>query len=126
MRIAVDAMGGDHAPEEIVKGALEAIQKFPCEIVLVGDQNRIESFIEQPSDKISIKHADTVIEMGEHPSEAVRTKKNSSIVVATELVKNGECDAVLSAGNTGAAAACDAFKGSVDRQSPLPFRLRAE
>ncbi len=98
-------MGGDHAPEEIVKGALEAAQKFPCEIVLVGDQDRIKEFLDQPSEKISIKHAPDVIEMGEHPSEAVRTKKNSSIVVATELVKSGECDAVLSAGNTGAAAA---------------------
>ncbi|MBQ9478266.1 MAG: phosphate acyltransferase PlsX [Selenomonadaceae bacterium] len=105
MKIAVDAMGGDHAPEEIVKGALEAAKKFPCEIVLVGDQKQIEQFIDQPSEKISIRHAPEVIEMGEHPSEAVRTKKNSSIVVATELVKSGECDAVLSAGNTGAAAA---------------------
>ena len=105
MRIAVDAMGGDHAPEEIVKGALEAAEKFPCEIVLVGDQERIEKLIEQPSNKITIMHAPEVIEMGDHPSEAVRTKKNSSIVVATELVKSGECDAVLSAGNTGAAAA---------------------
>ena len=105
MKIAVDAMGGDHAPEEIVKGALDAAEKFPCEIVLVGDKSKLESFIARPSEKISIVHADDVIQMGEHPSEAVRTKKNSSIVVATELVKAGECDAVLSAGNTGAAAA---------------------
>ena len=105
MKIAVDAMGGDYAPEEIVKGALDAAEKFPCEIVLVGDKSKIESFIARPSEKISIVHADDVIQMGEHPSEAVRTKKNSSIVVATELVKAGECDAVLSAGNTGAAAA---------------------
>ena len=105
MKIAIDAMGGDHAPEEIVRGAVEAAQKYSCEIVLVGDEDRIKEFLSQPSEKISILHAPDVIEMGEHPSEAVRSKKNSSIVIATELVKNGECDAVLSAGSTGAAAA---------------------
>ena len=100
-------MGGDHAPEEIVKGAIEAAKKYSCEIVLVGDRDRINSVLEQNdrSELISIRHASDVIEMGEHPSEAVRSKKNSSIVVATEMVKNGECDAVLSAGSTGAAAA---------------------
>lgn len=103
-------MGGDHAPEEIVRGAIEAAKKYPCEIILVGDQTKLEPLVEGETElidskRIGIHHAPDVIEMGEHPSEAVRTKKNSSIVVATELVKSGECDAVLSAGSTGAAAA---------------------
>ena len=107
MKIAVDAMGGDHAPEQIVLGALQAIKKYPCEIVLVGDEEKIRSIIKKESNlqQITIHHASEVVEMGEHPADAVRNKKNSSIVIATELVKSGECDAVLSAGSTGAAVA---------------------
>ena len=109
MKIAVDAMGGDNAPSEIVKGAIQAVQKFPCEIVLVGDEQKIRETLDvEPNAKklpITIRHADEVIEMGDHPADAVRTKKNSSIVVATKMVKDGECAAVLSAGSTGAAVA---------------------
>ena len=109
MKLAVDAMGGDKAPEEIVKGAVQAAKKFPCEIILVGDENKIREFLKDESDiknlPLSIKHAGEVVEMGEHPADAVRNKKDSSIVVATRMVKDGECDAVLSAGSTGAAVA---------------------
>lgn len=109
MKLAVDAMGGDNAPEEIVKGAILAAKKFPCEIILVGDENKIREFLKDEPDiknlSLSIKHASEVIEMGEHPADAVRNKKDSSIVVATQMVKDGECDAVLSAGSTGAAVA---------------------
>ena len=109
MKIAVDAMGGDKAPAEIIKGAVQAVQKYPCEIILVGDEEKIRGLLEKElageNFPITIRHADEVIEMGEHPADAVRTKKNSSIVVATNLVKDGECDAVLSAGSTGAAVA---------------------
>ena len=109
MKLAVDAMGGDKAPEEIVKGAILAAKKFPCEIILVGDENKIQEFLKDESDiknlPLSIKHAGEVVEMGEHPADAVRNKKDSSIVVATRMVKDGECDAVLSAGSTGAAVA---------------------
>ena len=109
MKIAVDAMGGDRAPAEIIKGAVQAVQKYSCEIVLVGDTEKIRATLDkETSDKnlpITICHADEVIQMGEHPADAVRTKKNSSIVVATNLVKDGECDAVLSAGSTGASVA---------------------
>ena len=108
MRIAVDAMGGDFAPKEIVRGAVEAAKKYDCEIVLVGDEEQIRAELhgEDPAAlRISIVHASEVIGMNEHPAEAVRSKKDSSVVVATRLVKDGSCDAVFSAGSTGAAVA---------------------
>ncbi len=106
MKIAVDAMGGDKAPAEIIKGAILAVQKYPCEIILVGDEEKIRGELNAAENlPITIRHANEVIEMGEHPADAVRNKKNSSIVVATNMVKDGECDAVLSAGSTGAAVA---------------------
>ena len=108
MRIAVDAMGGDFAPKEIVRGAVEAAKKYDCEIVLVGDKEQIRAELhgEDPAAlRISIVHASEVIGMNEHPAEAVRSKKDSSVVVATRLVKDGSCDAVFSAGSTGAAVA---------------------
>ena len=105
MKIALDAMGGDKAPAEIIKGAVLAVQKYSCEIILVGDEEKIRGELKETNLPISIKHAGEVIQMGEHPADAVRNKKNSSIVVATKMVKDGECDAVLSAGSTGAAVA---------------------
>ncbi len=107
MKLAIDAMGGDNAPAEIVRGAVEAVKKFPCEIVLVGDETQISEILSAEPDwqnlPLKIQHASEIIAMNEHPADAVRNKKNSSIVVATRLVKTGECDAVLSAGSTGAA-----------------------
>lgn len=105
MKIALDAMGGDKAPSEIIKGALQAVQKYHCEIILVGDETVIRPQLGETDLPITIRHADEVVTMGEHPADAVRCKRNSSIVVATRLVKSGECDAVLSAGSTGAAVA---------------------
>ncbi len=107
MKIAVDAMGGDYAPREIVFGAVRAARKFDCETVLVGDEEKIHHVLSREKDwkklPITIRPTTQVIEMGEHPADAVRQKKDSSIVVATRMVKDGECDAVLSAGSTGAA-----------------------
>ena len=109
LKIAVDAMGGDFAPKEVVLGAVQAARIHDCEIVLVGDKPQIEEILaaEENVDslKISIRHTTEKIEMGEHPADAVRTKKDSSIVVATQMVKDGECDCVFSAGSTGAAVA---------------------
>lgn len=105
MKIAIDAMGGDNAPSEIVKGAILAVQKYPCEIILVGNESIIRSELGDTHLPITIHHAEEVITMGEHPADAVRCKKDSSIVVATRLVQCGEADAVLSAGSTGAAVA---------------------
>ncbi|MBO6204302.1 MAG: phosphate acyltransferase PlsX, partial [Selenomonas sp.] len=107
MKIAVDAMGGDFAPEQIVFGAVRAAKKYGCEIVLVGDEAKIREVLKRETGwenlGITIHHTTQVIEMDEHPADAVRSKKDSSIVVATKLVKDGVCDAVLSAGSTGAA-----------------------
>ena len=108
MRIAVDAMGGDFAPKEIVQGAVDAAKKYDCEIVLIGDEGQIREELAGANTealRISIVHASEVIGMDEHPAQAVRTKKDSSVVVATRLVKEGKCDAVFSAGSTGAAVA---------------------
>lgn len=105
MKIAIDAMGGDNAPSEIVKGAILAVQKYPCEIILVGNEPIIRAELGDTNLPITIHHAEEVIAMGEHPADAVRCKKDSSIVVATRMVKEGEADAVLSAGSTGAAVA---------------------
>ena len=108
MNIAVDAMGGDFAPGEIVRGAVDAAKKYDCEIVLVGDEKKIRAElhgVDIEALRISIVHAGEVVGMDEHPAEAVRSKKDASIVVATRLVKDGTCDAVLSAGSTGAAVA---------------------
>jgi len=104
MRIAVDAMGGDYAPGEIVKGALKSIEHFDIEVILVGQPERIQEFLPQGElpPRIKIKEAREVVEMDEHPAQAVRKKKDSSIVVATRMVKEGEADALVSAGSTGA------------------------
>lgn len=107
MRIAVDAMGGDYAPREIIKGALQAVEEYKLAVVLVGDEDRLKSELGAcgASGLVSIVHAPEVVDMREHPAVAVRRKKNSSIVRATQLVKNGEADALISAGSTGAAMA---------------------
>lgn len=104
MRIAVDAMGGDYAPEEIIKGTLMAAEKNPkVHLILVGEKERMLSCLTGTRPKnISLVEAAEVIGMDEHPANAVRKKKDATIVVATRLVKQGEADAVVSAGSTGA------------------------
>lgn len=113
MRVAVDAMGSDYAPEEIVLGAIQAATEYQCEIVLVGDQSQIKQVLDKVERweelSISIYHASETIEMHEHPGAAVRKKKDASVVVATRLVKEGFCDAIVSAGSTGAAVAAALF-----------------
>lgn len=108
MKIAVDAMGGDYAPEEVVLGAIEAVKAYKkYDVVLVGDAKEIRKVMTEygttESDRLSIVHAGEVIEMDEHPAQAIRKKKDASIVVATRLVKEGVCDAVVAPGSTGAA-----------------------
>lgn len=107
MRIAVDAMGGDFAPEATVDGAIQAarVARGKYEILLVGDEERIRKELSRFSvDKlpISIYHASQEIGMEESPTKALKQKQDSSIVVATTLLKKGTADAVVSAGNTGA------------------------
>jgi phosphate acyltransferase len=103
--IAVDAMGGDLAPDEIVKGVARASLSTAIECVLVGDEQRIQPILESLSynpEHISIRHAADVIGMTEAPKEALRTKRDASIVVGAKLVADGHADALVSAGNTGA------------------------
>lgn len=115
MRIAVDAMGGDHAPREIVRGAIDyASVTSTDEVILVGDSPRLEREIaaygrDRPPN-LSLVEAPEVVEMGEHPATAIRSKRRSSIVVATNLVRDGEADAVVSAGSTGAVMTAAVFR----------------
>jgi glycerol-3-phosphate acyltransferase PlsX len=104
IKIAVDAAGGDYAPHEMVKGALKAVQEFGVEVVLVGRQNVLRKLAEKSPvmDGISIVDATQVIDFNEHPMKALQQKPDSSIVVGIELLRNGEVDAFVSAGNTGA------------------------
>ncbi len=106
IKIAVDAMGGDYAPGEMVRGAVEALKKKDqVTVILVGQKDKIAKELEQytyPADRLSIVHASEVIETGEPPVNAVRKKKDSSIVVGMNLVKKGEADAFVSAGSSGA------------------------
>lgn len=108
MIIALDAMGGDHAPKEIVQGALDASALLHHEVLLVGKPDAIMASVEgKLPARISIHPASEVIEMDDKPTEALRKKKDSSIVVGANLVKEGVAHAFVSAGNTGACtAAC--------------------
>lgn len=106
MRIALDAMGGDNAPEQVVQGAVEAAAQVHGDIVLVGRKEMLRDLLPVgPHPRISIVNAEEVVAMDEKPMEALRLKRNSSISVAVELVKQGEADAFVSAGNTGACTA---------------------
>ncbi len=111
IRIAVDAMGGDFAPVEIIKGAVQASLELPVSLTLVGDKTTIEKELARYHKKgeISVVHASEVIGNNESPVFAVKQKKNSSLNVAVSLVKNKEADAVVSAGNTGALMAAGLF-----------------
>lgn len=105
MKIAVDAMGGDNAPQAVIDGVLAALKEIKEEIVLVGDKEIINPLLKKASFKIPIYQASEVVGMDESPSFAIRKKKDSSIVKAIDLLKNGEVDAVVTAGNTGACVA---------------------
>lgn len=106
MNIALDAMGGDFAPEAIVKGALEAAPIMHETIILVGDPARLASLLPKPCpSNITIHPASEVVEMHEKPLDALRKKKDSSLAVCVNLVKEGDAQAMVSAGNTGAASA---------------------
>jgi phosphate acyltransferase len=106
VRVAVDAMGGDHGPSEVVPGALDHARAHGEDrLILVGDEATILRLAGSLPPNVSIVHASEVIEMDEHPALALREKKDSSILVAIDLVKRGEADAVVTAGHTGAGMA---------------------
>jgi phosphate acyltransferase len=109
MKLALDAMGGDHAPKEIVLGAMKAVQVFDdLHICLVGDEAKIKEHLTS-NERISILHTEEVILGTDEPVKAVRRKKNSSMVLAAKLVADGEADGCISAGNTGALMATGLF-----------------
>lgn len=113
MKIAVDVMGTDYGPQELVLGAVQAVRAYNCEVVLVGDSEIIKKLLAEynaaDERKITVHHSSEVIHMDEHPGIAVKTKKDASIVVATKLLRDKECDALVSSGSTGAAVAAALF-----------------
>jgi len=112
MKIAVDAMGGDHGPAVVVEGALAAVREFGSSVILVGDREAIEREISRLGAQtlgIEIRHASEVVGMAESPSMALRRKRDSSLRIAAELVRDGKASAFISAGNTGAAMAIAMF-----------------
>jgi len=113
VRIAVDAMGGDRAPEAVVEGALRAAETPGREILLVGPEQRLRPLLRQASTRaaaVRIVDAQEVIGMSDQPVQAVRRKKNASLVVCGDLVRSGEADAFISAGNSGATMVVGNFK----------------
>src|SRR5574344_707112 len=113
MKIALDVMGTDFGPKELVLGAVQAVQEFGCDIVLVGAEASIKDLLQKygaaDNPHFTIQHASEVIDMHEHPGIAVKTKKDASIVVATDLLRTHKCDALVSSGSTGAAVASALF-----------------
>lgn len=104
MKVAVDAMGGDKAPEEVVKGALEYLEQGPAGVILVGDEAKITPMVEASphyGKRLQVVHAPQSADGGGSPTEVVRRMKEASIVVAARLVKDGEAQALVSAGSTG-------------------------
>jgi len=133
MKIALDVMGGDHAPAAMIEGAMLALEDNGIDVgklFLVGDETTVEKELTHLSyahSKIEIVHSEQVVEMHESAVKSVRKKKKSSISVAVDLVKSGDCQAIVSAGNTGAAVAASTIKlrniPGVERAgiaSPLP------
>jgi glycerol-3-phosphate acyltransferase PlsX len=111
MKILIDAMGGDHSPDEIIKGCVECINDLESEIIMIGSQDIInekikeiynKNSIEELSNRISIVNTTEVISNEESPTEAIKHKKNSSMVVGFNMLKEGKGDVFLSAGSTGA------------------------
>lgn len=109
MRIAVDAMGGDNAPKAIVEGVMLAKKDFPeIEFLIYGKENEIKKYMTDDKN-VTIIHTDEKINSDDEPVKAIRRKKTASMVLAAQAVKNGEADAIFSAGNTGALLAAGLF-----------------
>ena len=108
MRIGLDVMGGDFAPDAIIEGAVDSVKFFTGDdkLVLIGDENAIRTKLDEikaePSMVVEIVHTSQVIEMGDHPAKVFPQKQDSSIAVGFRMLKNGTLDGFCSAGNTGA------------------------
>lgn len=112
MKIVIDGMGGDNAPKSNVEGVVNAIKEYNVDLIITGDKDTLEkefSNYEFDRSKLEIVHASEIIENEDKPVKAIRSKKDSSMVVALRLVKEGRADAVISAGNTGALLAGGLF-----------------
>ncbi|MGT2926143.1 phosphate acyltransferase PlsX [Streptococcus cuniculipharyngis] len=108
-RLAIDAMGGDHAPQAIVEGVNQALAAFDdIEIQLYGDEDKIRPYLTS-KERVTIIHTREKIASDDEPAKAIRQKKEASMVLAAKAVKNGEADAIVSAGNTGALLAAGLF-----------------
>jgi len=108
LRIALDAMGGELGPEEMVAGAIQAVKESDLDVILIGDENILNPVLQKHSlapSRLHVVHASQTVSMSESPFEAIRKKKDSSICRAFDHVKNDEADAVVSAGNSGATMA---------------------
>jgi glycerol-3-phosphate acyltransferase PlsX len=102
MRIAVDAMGGDFAPESVIKGINQAKKKFPAlEFLVFGDEEKIRALLDGDNQNVSVVPTTELVDFHDDPLRVVKTKKDSSMVRAIQAVKKGEADAILSAGSTG-------------------------
>ena len=111
MKILIDAMGGDNSPDEIIKGCVDTIDELESEIILIGDEKQINAKVKEFYDKenisevnpkLTIRNATEVISNHESPTEAIKKKKDSSMVVGFKMLKEGEGDVFISAGSTGA------------------------
>jgi glycerol-3-phosphate acyltransferase PlsX len=111
VRIALDAMGGDYGPEELTRGAMLAAKQTGLQVILVGNQQVLQGHVDRlradasGESSLQIVHASEVVEMGESPVDAIRRKKDASVLVAFDLVRRGLADAAVSAGNSGATMA---------------------
>lgn len=128
MKIAVDIMGGDYAPDEILKGSIETINEIKSTLLLVGDEIKIKKEISKYTNnfkKIEIIHASEVITNDDKPVQTVRRKKDSSMMIGLDLLKKKEADCFVSAGNTGALLAGSLFKvgriKGIDRPALAPI-----
>lgn len=109
MKIAIDAMGGDYAPKEIVLGVNRAVKEYPdIEFILYGDEKQIKEYL-TTNERVQIIHTNEIIEATDEPVRAVRRKKGSSMVMMAQAIKEGTADAGISAGNTGALMAAGLF-----------------
>ncbi len=112
MKIIVDAMGGDNAPSQIIKGAIDAVNEYKIDILLVGKKDIIEDELEKhnyPENKVEVLNADEIISNEDNPATAIRRKKDASIVVASNALNEGLGDGLISAGSTGALLASGLF-----------------
>lgn len=128
MRIAIDAMGGDNAPSAIVEGAILAVEEYGVTVHFFGNEEEIRKYIPEKfalSDKVKITHASEVILVEDSPVQAIKSKKDSSMVLGLKAVKEKECDAFLSAGSTGAFLAGSLLKvgriKGIDRPALAPI-----